>query len=34
MSIKSSEIKKIGSFIFDDTYWIPDYQREYSWDKE
>ncbi|ALA97390.1 hypothetical protein SKUN_00489 [Spiroplasma kunkelii CR2-3x] len=34
MSIKSSEIKKIGSLIFGDTYWIPDSQREYSWDKE
>ena len=33
MAIKNFGMKPIHSFLMDDIYYIPDYQREYSWDK-
>lgn len=33
MSIKNFGMKSIHSFLNDGPYYIPDYQREYSWDK-
>lgn len=34
MSIKNFSFRSIGSYIQENTYWIPDYQREYSWEAE
>ncbi|WP_455542049.1 DUF262 domain-containing protein, partial [Intestinibacter sp.] len=34
MSITNSSFRPVGAYIQEKTYWIPDYQREYSWDTE
>ena len=34
MSITNSSFRPVGAYIQEKTYWIPDYQREYSWDAE
>lgn len=34
MAIKNFGMKPIHSFLADGIYYIPDYQREYSWDKD
>lgn len=33
MAIKNYAFKSLGSFIQENTYYIPDYQREYSWEE-
>ncbi|WP_214684797.1 DUF262 domain-containing protein [Exiguobacterium sp. s155] len=33
MAIKNYAFKNLGSFIQDNVYYIPDYQREYSWEE-
>ena len=33
MTIKNFSKKTLHSFLSDETYYIPDYQREYSWDE-
>lgn len=32
MAIQNYNFKSVGSFLQDNTYYIPDYQREYSWE--
>lgn len=32
MAIQNYAFKPVGSFLQDNTYYIPDYQREYSWE--
>jgi uncharacterized protein with ParB-like and HNH nuclease domain len=32
MAIQNYAFKSVGSFLQDNTYYIPDYQREYSWE--
>ena len=34
MSILNASFRTVGSFIQENSYWIPDYQREYSWEAE
>ncbi|MDY5213042.1 DUF262 domain-containing protein [Intestinibacter sp.] len=34
MSITNSSFRPVGAYIQEKTYWIPDYQREYSWDAD
>lgn len=34
MSIINFSFRSLGSYIQENTYWIPDYQREYSWDTD
>lgn len=34
MSIKNFSFRSVGSYIQENIYWIPDYQREYSWETE
>lgn len=33
MAIKNYAFKTLGAFIQENTYHIPDYQREYSWEE-
>ncbi|HJK83650.1 MAG TPA: DUF262 domain-containing protein, partial [Methanocorpusculum sp.] len=32
MSLVNSQFRTVESYIQENTYWIPDYQREYSWE--
>lgn len=34
MSIINFSFRSLGSYIQENTYWVPDYQREYSWDAD
>lgn len=34
MTIRNSQFRTVGSYLQENVYWVPDYQREYSWDKD
>lgn len=34
MGMKNFSFRSIGSYLQENIYYIPDYQREYSWEKD
>lgn len=34
MGIQNFSLRSVGSYLQENIYYIPDYQREYSWDQD